>query len=87
MFAGQFLILRLGLRIPASRIAILCRGLVLNDAASLLEARAGLWQSAAGDFDLVLRYALRPEIDPSLDREGVPYISYLSRSEVPRNHR
>jgi hypothetical protein len=51
---------RLGLGVPARRVAVACRGILLADAATLREVHAGLWAPAGCGFDLVLRYALRP---------------------------
>ncbi len=56
----QFVVQRLGLRVPASRVAVVCRGILLADGATVRDVHAGLWAPAGCGFDLVLRYALRP---------------------------
>lgn len=51
---------RLGLAVPAARVAVSCRGLLLADAAALRDVRDGLWAPARCPLHMVLRYALRP---------------------------
>jgi hypothetical protein len=60
----QFVVQRLGLRLPASRVAVACRGILLADAVTVRDVHAALWAPAGCGFDLVLRYALRPDPRP-----------------------